>query len=210
MSIQSYDELIQQVPEWLDRNDLSNMTARFVQLAEADFEPKLQKHINNLIRASTRLLAGDEYIAAPCDWEYIKEIWIEESDRRAPVTYMEPSQLTRSFTYKTVGRPTHYTIMGSELKFAPVADRDYELEFLYYADLDRLGPSTSTNWVLRKYPNIYLFGALVHAANWVGDDQRSAYFAGLYQQAVDTAQGEGRARERGDGPLEIQPDFNVY
>lgn len=210
MSIHTYSDLIQHIPQWLDRDDLSTVTPRFIQLAEADFEPKLQKHINNLIRASTIVTAGDEYIAPPCDWEYIKEIWVDEPDRRSTVTYMESSQLTRAYPQKYTGRPQHYTIMGQELKLSPVADRSYSLEFLYYADLDRLSDTNPTNWVLKKYPNIYLFGALVHAANWVGDDARSGFFAGMYQQAVDTAQSEGRSRERGDGPLEILPDFNVY
>lgn len=49
------------------------------------------------------------------------------------------------------------------------------------------GSDAATNWLLESAPDVYLFGALLHAATWSDDDERIAKYAPLYQRALDTA-----------------------
>lgn len=49
------------------------------------------------------------------------------------------------------------------------------------------GSDAATNWLLESAPDVYLFGALLHAAIWSDDDERIAKYAPIYQRALETA-----------------------
>jgi len=47
-----------------------------------------------------------------------------------------------------------------------------------------LSDTNSDNWLLLEAPDVYLYGALLHSAPYLAEDQRVAVWAQLYSAAV--------------------------
>lgn len=211
MTISSYTELLAEVADWLDRDDLTLKIPKFVRLAESDFASKLNRHFRAVDRAITTITADEEFFGVPQDLRLIKFMYLIEDGRKYSLGLLNDSQSTREFDLNYRDIPAHYSIIGNEIRLSPIPIRDFELQIIYYRSVTPLNDSQQqSNWVLEYYPNIYLFGSLAMAANFTGDDQRSAYYASMYQQAVDIAIQEGREQETSLGPLTIFPDFETY
>jgi hypothetical protein len=100
----------------------------------------------------------------------------------------------------TQGRPRFYAVTAGEFEFFPTPDGSYQSELVYYANVPALSDSNTSNWLLSKYPDIYLYGALVHTAPYLDEDQRAQTWAALYQSAIDAANRESeKARHSGSG-----------
>ena len=67
---------------------------------------------------------------------------------------------------------------------APTPNATTDFELLYYQKLPALSSSNADNWLLLEAPDVYLYGALLHSAPYLADDQRVAVWAQLYGAAV--------------------------
>jgi len=86
------------------------------------------------------------------------------------------------------GRPKFFGVVGSELRFVPTPDSNYTAEIVYFANLNKLSGSVSTNFVLTSSPDIYLYGSLLQAAPYLQDDARIQTWATLYERALNDLQ----------------------
>jgi hypothetical protein len=59
---------------------------------------------------------------------------------------------------------------------------------IYYAKLSKLSTSNTTNWLLTKAPDVYLYGSLLQAAPYLQDDARIQVWAGLYKTGIEELQ----------------------
>ena len=99
-------------------------------------------------------------------------------------------------------KPKYYRLTSDQIEFYPAPDSSYEVAMQYYARVPALTDTDTTNWVLTDYPDIYLYGALVHAAPYLNDDQRINIWASLYQSAVDALDQDNK-KSRVSGPLRM-------
>jgi hypothetical protein len=58
------------------------------------------------------------------------------------------------------------------------------MELIYYQDIPKLSASQTTNWLLGDAPDAYLYGSLMQAAPYLGEDERVAIWSSLYAKAV--------------------------
>ena len=56
----------------------------------------------------------------------------------------------------------------------PAPGADMELRMVYYARIPHLGPTQPSNWLLAKYPDVYLYSVLVQSMPYLKDDARLA------------------------------------
>ena len=56
---------------------------------------------------------------------------------------------------------------------------------VYYAKIASLSDSNTTNWLLAKHPDIYLYGALIQSAPYLKDDERVATWMSLYERMLE-------------------------
>ena len=66
----------------------------------------------------------------------------------------------------------------------PTPDGAYSAILMYYAKIPTLSDSNETNWLLTHHPDIYLYGALLHSAPYLKEDERAQTWAALYTAAV--------------------------
>ena len=63
------------------------------------------------------------------------------SSNTSPIEVLEyytPNALDSHYTSNAVGKPRAYTIIGSEIKFAPTPDSGYTAEIVYGEGMDEL------------------------------------------------------------------------
>lgn len=190
-AFENYGQLKSSVAEWLMRKDLEPQIPQFIRLAEAELDTVLRTR--EMIRRS-RTVAEGQYITLPGDWKKAKNVQ-RVADNKA-LGLMAFDEIDRYRADLKAGRrhndgrgPAFYALVGDTMELAPSPSpgAPYEIEMIYYAQVPRLLADSSTNWLLRDYPAIYLYGALVHSAPFLKEDERVPVWQNLYQQAVASA-----------------------
>ena len=194
MAITNYTELKDSIADTLNRDDLTSVIPSFISLAEAALNRDL-RHWRNENRAVAPVSL--RYTALPSD--FVEPIRMELSADKAKVTLMShyEMQTLRQSTNDRKGRPRHYNITQGEIELFPTPDTSYDLEMYYYGKIPDLSASTATNPVLTNFPDVYLYGALLHSAPYLGDDQRAQVWASLYRAAVDAINSQSEKAKQG-------------
>ena len=76
---------------------------------------------------------------------------------------------------------------------APIPDKAYNFEVLYYERIPPLSTANQTNWLTQNAPNVMLFGTLLQAQMFLKDDQRMI-FQQKYDQAIQALKTEDVTR----------------
>jgi len=188
MALTTYAELQTSIAEFLNRDDLTAKIPDFITLAEAQMNAEL-RHWRMEKRATASL--DSQYTAVPLDFIQPVRFSIIGS-QISSLSQTDSKTITdlRAANSNALGRPTEYTIIDGSIEVFPTPDTTYTLELLYYENLDALNNGNTSNWVLQYYPNAYLYGALLHSAPYLMEDQRINTWAQFYQKAIDDINAE--------------------
>jgi hypothetical protein len=191
MALSTYDDLKLAAANWLNREDLVGVIPDFIGLAEARMNDRLRVAPME-ITASTFLAGGS--VALPLDFLEPRHLFSNaEGGYATALTPLSPSQAGDAYPTGAAGVPTHYTITGDTLTTFPNGGEG-KVTMTYYAKLPPLA-AYGTNWLLTRNPNIYLYGTLVEASPYLGDDGRVETWASLFAAACDALQAaDQRAR----------------
>ena len=198
MALTNYSELKTSIADFLNRDDLTATIPDFITLSEAQMNREV-RHYRMEKRATAQL--NTQYTALPTDFLQPIRFVITGSDVSTleQASALEISKL-REANNDTTGKPTTYSILDSSIEVFPKPDATYTLELLYYEKIDALNNGNQTNWLLTNYPDAYLYGALLHSAPYLQEDNRVQLWGALYQAAVSAINLEGeRARSSGSG-----------
>jgi hypothetical protein len=80
---------------------------------------------------------------------------------------------------------TQYTIAGNQIWLLGVIDSTSKFIMSYYAAIEALSTSNTSNWLLEDAPNIYLYASLIEAEPFIKNDQRLAVWVQMLQSALD-------------------------
>ena len=179
MSLSTYAELQSSIADWLNRSDLTSQIPDFISLAEAEFTRTL-RHRKMITRSDATI--DSEYSATPSDWMQSQQL-ILKTNPVTPLEYVTGEALNSlKATSSAVGRPTHYTNIGTELQVFPSPDSNYTAELVYFRNVPKLSDSNTTNWLLELAPDLYLYGTLLQSAPYLRDDERITTWASLYSK----------------------------
>ena len=95
--------------------------------------------------------------------------------------------------------PRFYTIRDGSIFFSPEPDGTYTVYLQYIAKLSDLSADSDTNDVMTRYPDLYLYLALVHAAIWSGDQKREQSYGAAYAAALERAKQDDKQRRMSTG-----------
>lgn len=183
MAITTYAELKTAIANWLNRDDLTSVIPDFISLAEADMDRKV-RHWRMEKRATVQL--DDQYSRVPSDWLESIRFYLSGGDTYELRQTSHSDMINRRMNAANVaGRPQYFTMSDGAFEIFPTPDTAYTAELLYYGRTAALSDSNTSNWVLEYAPDAYLYGALVHSAPYLVDDQRTQIWASLYQSAID-------------------------
>ncbi len=182
MSITTYSELKTSIANWLDRDDLTSVIPDFIMLAEHQME-RVVRHYKMVERSSGAL--DSQYSAVPADWlETIRFSITDGNTNKVDQTTLADLMDKREAGLNQTGRPRFYAHAGESFELYPTPDKTYNIELMYYQKIPALSDSQTTNWLLDFAPDAYLYGTLVQASPYLGEDERVPVWNSLYNAAV--------------------------
>lgn len=188
VAFDSYTELVEAINDWLDRSDLDGVAGQMIALAEA----KLRRELASVLDEKTATISiADGVGSLPTDFG--KPIRVVHDEQVLPsLSRTEaPSILAGPF-------PLGYTIEGQSLRVWPA--NDVSVSLFYHPTIPQLTSTTPTNDLLSRHPDVYFFGALMFAEGYLANDNRSALFKGLFDEAIADVKRYYRGQRYG-GPL---------
>lgn len=189
MSFTNYGTLKTSVDSWLNRGDLTSYIPDFISLAQADIDADV-RHWRMLNRARTTLDA--EYTQYPTDLVETKVALLIKSPPKE-LDIVSPEQLLKlkEANWGATGEPVAIAF-EEQIHAWPAPMDSYTLEVLYYQRIAPLTSDEDTNWVLQKYPGLYLYASLKQAAPFLHEDERLVVWDTMYQQTLLKLKQENR------------------
>lgn len=204
MALGTYTELQAAVKAWMARID-SNFSASIpdmIRLAESRIWKNLR--CSDMVSAPSTLTvpAGLNYVALPADWlGFVRLKALDGKDLNydplRTLDGFDPSG--DQYAYGIEGRTFYYGQNGA-------SPSGTALPFTYYKHPGFLVDVTTT-WLLTKYPDVYLFGALWAACVFSKNAAKAGEFDQLFRDARDGVDSSdsaamisgSRLRRRGPG-----------
>ncbi len=193
--ITNYTTLQSAIADYLNRQDLTSQIPMFIQFAEADLNNRLR--CREMIKRATAE-SDEEYVELPSDW--IEAINLQIVGGKSPLRYVTLDEADRLNSAQVYTDVHNYSLMDGAIELIPAPADSLEIEMVYYSKLPALS-TNSTNWLLAKAPDVYLYGALSHAAPFLMDDQRLPTFSTIYLQRVEALNLEAQKSLHSGSPL---------
>ncbi len=165
MALDSFSNIKAAVQEWMDRSDVAGRADDFITLAEGHFN--LELRCREMVTTSADNTPTSGAITLPTDFVQMVRV-VEQTSPRRELSYIPAQTADRNYD-NTAGVSSEYTIIGTTLKTYPLSSND--LELTYYQQIPALSDSNTTNWLLDKYPNIYLATSIMEAARYFRDEE---------------------------------------
>jgi hypothetical protein len=182
MAISTFTELKASIANFLNREDLTATIPDFISLAESSINNEI-RHWRMETRAETTL--DSQFTGIPSDWlSTIRFHLVSDGTSSLDFMSLATIQSARSARNDSTGTPTNYSLNSSQFELMPTPDGSYSAILMYYAKIPTLSDSVETNWLLTHHPDIYLYGALLHSAPYLKEDERAQTWAALYTAAV--------------------------
>lgn len=195
-TITDYASLQSAIADYLNRADLTSQIQTFIQFAEAEFNTRLRTR-QMVVRAQAT--SDAEYVQLPADWvEAINIHIVQGAQPLRFVTLDEADRINKEQTYTKVA---FYSLMDGSIELVPSPTDDIDIEMIYYGKIPSLSVSQTSNWLLAKAPDLYLYGSLMHAQPFLMDDQRMPTFAALYNARLDALNEESMKSTHSGSPL---------
>jgi hypothetical protein len=183
MPITTYDELKAAIADFLNRDDLTAAVPNFISLAEANMQRKI-RHWRQEKRSTAEL--DTQYSAIPADFLEAIRFYVTSGDTKPLELISQAEMLDRKRkNLNTSGSPSYYAITAGEIEVYPVPDGTYDVELYYFSRVPALSDAAPTNWLLEYFPDVLLYGALVHSAPYLKEDGRIQIWSALFQEAID-------------------------
>ncbi len=183
MALNTFTALKASVADFLNRDDLTAVIPDFISLAEAQINRDV-RHWKMEARSSGQQSVADEYMQIPADWVETIRLHLTGSGTSVVNLISRDSMADKRSSAEDVsGTPIFYTHADGQFQLYPTPSEDTDFELLYYQKIPSL-ISNSDNWLLLEAPDVYLYGALLHSAPYLAEDQRVAIWAQMYSAAV--------------------------
>ena len=184
MALTTYTELKASIADFLNRDDLTTVIADFITLAESQINRDV-RHWKMEARSSGQQSGGDEYMQIPADWvESIRLHLTGTGTSAVNLISRDAMADKRERNDDTSGTVMYYTHADGQFQLYPTPSADTDFELLYIQKLDALSGSNADNWLLLEAPDVYLYGALIHSAPYLVEDERVAMWAQMYSASV--------------------------
>jgi hypothetical protein len=220
VSLANSADLQTAIAEWLYRTGDAALAARaadFITLFEADFTIDPEQRTSEMQVSATAPIAA---AAVPLPADFLDMVRIKVTGNSSglpdqPLYYVTPNraaELDQSSQSQVGGFSVakNFTVTAGQIVITPQswAPIGATLDMVYYAFTPLATSSGGVNWLLQKYPNIYLYGSLMQAAAYVDDDRTVAKWKAGLDQAMAKLAATERKRKLGASPMAVSPSAN--
>jgi hypothetical protein len=183
MALSNYSDLQTAVASWLHRADLTSIIPDLITLAEqrifngGTYNDPVR--ISDMQTRDSGTIASQS-IALPSGYLETLRLAVTTGGQNYALEYISPSEFSRYENQS--GNPQYFTVVNNAIKTAPNGGLDYIHD--YYKRFDPLA-TTSTNALLTSAPGVYLYGTLLEASPYLGNDPRIATWQQMFVEAVN-------------------------
>ena len=201
MALTDYSSLKTSVANYLARSDLTTQIPDFIRLAEERLARDLRTR-KMLVVARANTTGGDSTVGLPTDFLEMRDMHLRTTPVQS-LTYYSPNAFYAGSRTTDSGQPIDYTILASEIQFAPIPDTAYSVQMLYYAKPQYLSDTNITNSFMANYPDALLYAALGEAEPYLMNDARLQTWAALYDRSVLAINTADQSSEYGGLPMSM-------
>lgn len=201
MSLADYTSLKAAIAaDWLHRTDLTTAIGDYITLFETEFNSDVR---HREMEAQTSLTSTSGYLLHPTNWLGWKQVTAADGGyqynlKPAPDEYA----VEAAYGEGSTSTPTHYKVRGSRTYLYPTSSNvSYAVKYW-----EGVGLTSGTNWLLTRYPQAYLYGALLKAVKAIGDDPRMPMWKNEYEQTLSRIKADSRKQEWSNQVLQMKPD----
>ena len=207
MALDTYANLKTSIANFLARDDLTSEIDDFIDLTEADFNRRLR--IRDM-ETSLAFTIDEEQESLPTGFLQVRS-FVLGTDPKTALQLMSPFHQAETQGSSTTGRPRAYSIEGSNFRFSPAPDSTYSSTIVYYKAFTALSSSNTSNNILDKFPDVYLYGALYFASTFIRgmDPQTVAQFKGQYEAALQQVEMADEKDKYNGTPLVQRSGINI-
>lgn len=204
MPLGSYSQLVTSIGTWTARSDLTTQIDDFIDMAEAEFNRKLR--VQDMITISSLTVTSTSAVVTlPTDCQQVDSLAFTTDPSK--IDFVSMKQLKDRYGVQATGRPQAYASKTkTTIQFGPPSDASYGMELSYYAKIPALSSSNTTNWLLTKEPELYLFTALHKALGYVVDQDRKAEIEAGYQRVIAEIMEEDEENQSGGAGMAVRSD----
>lgn len=193
----NYQGLCNKIADTLNRQDLNAVIPDFTVFATSRIERDMARVKHPLAVSRAIATVQNNYVPLPIDYLAIYQMM--DQDTSIVLDYVSPDQSKEVLAsgwggttgpYNSImpsvppaAGPIYYTIVGNQLRIFPPpgVSAPVYLDLWYYARLPALSTGNATNWAITRYPDLYVYGSLVHTAPYLKNDERIQTWEGAYQ-----------------------------
>ena len=179
--ITDYQSLIDNVQDYLNRDDLASVVPTWMGIVETELSRRLRDR-RMIVRATASL--NGQYIKPPSSMVALRNIQLN-TDPPSTLTQITPDVMDeKRASSNAQGRPLFYAHLGQQIEFYPTPDTATDVEIAYFRTIPGLGSANTTNWLIEYHPDAYLYGCLKQAGPYLGDQSITTTFNTYFEQAV--------------------------
>jgi len=184
--ITDYDSLDAAVDGYLHRTDLSSWVPNFIQNCQSKLYRKYM--IRDMEKALSVSVSGGTG-AVPSDYRAMKFCYADGSPT-TPLRFVSLEELFDEYPQRDEqGTPNLVSREVGNFVFGPGNPADFSMKGVYYYTYTLLSSGgKTTNWYTDEAPEVLLYGPLLEAAPFIGDDERMPLWQGLYLEACQLAE----------------------
>ncbi len=128
--------------------------------------------------------SDEGYIAVPSDFLEVHSLTLEDDIPHVPLQYIGADE-AKDLKAQDYSGDMKYSIVGGSFELIPDPPEDRDFELIYYAKIPALADDNTTNWLLTKSPDLYLYGTLLECAPYLKDDERIPLWAAAVTSTMD-------------------------
>lgn len=197
MALETYDDLIASILSWSDRDDVEDVAADCVRMAEA--------RINRLLRVEDMIFnlsggwselgvtdqIGPEDLVEVCTLEVAGDLldW-------APLRWLLKTQ-------QDVAERKYYSLRKTSIVLVPALSSETPYEMTYYARVPAI-TTDSVPWLFEQAPELYLWGSLAEAAVFVKNPAAREWYLGMFSEVLGQVQSRNERRRVGSAPAQAR------
>lgn len=198
-----YSQIVDAVKAFLNRPEADPFVPRFIEMAESEISRRLD--VREMTQYTVVSIASGQ-TSVPCDFAGVKAFHINSSPVRK-LEYVRPDAFDSYYDAAvTGGDPCYYTVVGDRFLFAPAGGGTWQAQLRYRTRICGLSAANFTNFVSEHYPDLYIYGTLKHAAQFLAD-QRLPQWALAFDNALEETNHDSLTQNAGST---MQMQAQVY
>jgi hypothetical protein len=164
MSLATYSDLQSEALDWMERAGQSGKVETWIQLAEA----RLNRELPAVETDTTLTGTVDSNAISIAALSIVQPIALFLAESGRDEREIDPAVEGQFAVMNTTGRPSRWSIDGTNINFDRPLDAAYPFRFRYRQRFE-LSDSATTNWLLENHPDIYLAATLMWGAGYNQD-----------------------------------------